>query len=229
MTMGSHGGGGGDLRPRDVVPFGVLVHEGFLDDVTLARIRHAMAAGEGEPAAVQSRDAGSLALDTEARVTWEVELPDDLQEALVALVNRMLPTFEHASGVALEPCEAVAALRYPAGSFYGPHRDAGDTPDEHGLHRRRVSIVIFLNDGDGAGAEFGGGRLRLYGLESREDDGLDVVPEAGALVAFPSRLRHEVTPVTWGERLVLVTWVLAARGPERRDLSPGGDGDGRRG
>ncbi|MGE0464567.1 MAG: 2OG-Fe(II) oxygenase [Vicinamibacterales bacterium] len=228
MTSGGHAGRG-DLRPRDVAPLGVFVHEAFLDDVTLARVRHAMAAGVGEPAAVQSRDAWSLALDTEARVTWEVELPDDLQEALVTLVNRMLPTFEEASGVALESCEAVAALRYPAGSFYGPHRDVSDTPDEHGLHRREVSIVIFLNDGAGAGADFAGGRLRLYGLTGSEDDGVDVVPEAGTLVAFPSRLRHEVTRVTQGERQSLVTWLLAANGPECPDVSPGGDGDGRRG
>jgi len=224
MTPDGHGGGR-SLRPRDVAPLGVFVREGFLDASAVARVRAAMTAGESEPAAVHDPGTETLALDPGARVAWEVALPDGLHDAVADRINGVLPAIERASGLALEPCDAVAALRYPPGAFYGPHQDVGDTPDEHGLHRRAVSIVIFLNDGDGAGAGFGGGRLRLYALMGTEDEGLDLVPEAGTLVAFPSRLRHEVTPVTWGERQALVTWLLAADGrAERRDASPGSEG-----
>lgn len=202
-------GRGGDRRPRDVAALGVFVREGFLDRPTLDRVRRAIAADGGAPATVRARDEAVVSLDTEARVAWEVSLPDALHDAIVEGINGIRPALEEASGAALEPCEAVAALRYPAGSFYGPHRDVADTPDEHGLHRREVSIVIFVNDGVGAGAEFGGGRLRLYGLEGDEGHGTDLAPEAGTLVAFPSRLRHEVTAVSWGERQALVTWLLA--------------------
>lgn len=212
MTNRRRGARGSDLRPRDVAPLGVFIRDGFLDARTLMRVRAAMAADRGQLAEVQASDRAELTLDTEARVTWEIPLPEELHTAVVEDVNRIGPALERASGVALQPCDAVAALRYPAGAFYGPHRDVADTPDEHGLHRREVSIVIFVNDGGGERAEFGGGRLRLYGLEGNEDDGVDVVPEAGTLVAFPSRLRHEVTRVTEGERQVLVTWLLTADG-----------------
>jgi len=237
MTAGGSRDAGLDLRPRDVAALGVFVREGFVDLPTLERVRRALAAGDGDPAAVRARDEAVVSLDTDARVAWELSLPDALHDAIVEGVNGIRPALEQASGAPLEPCEAVAALRYPVGSFYGTHRDVAETPDEHGLHRREVSIVIFVNDGAGARAEFGGGRLRLYGLAGDEDEGVDIAPEAGTLVAFPSRLRHEVTPVTWGERQAVVTWLLAAAtgpdhqntGPERRDFSPGEDADGRRG
>ena len=210
MNAGRPGDGARDFRPRDVAALGVFVREGFLDRPALDHVRRAIAADGGAPATVRARDDAVVSLDTEARVAWEASLPDLLHDAIVEAINGIRPALEEASGAALEPCEAVAALRYPVGAFYGPHRDVADTPDEHGLHRREVSIVIFVNDGSGAGAEFGGGRLRLYGLASPgEDNGVDLAPEAGTLVAFPSRLRHEVTPVTWGERCVVVTWLLA--------------------
>jgi predicted 2-oxoglutarate/Fe(II)-dependent dioxygenase YbiX len=192
-----------------VAPLGVFVRERFLDGPTLARVRQAMSAAAGEPAEVRRRDDGAASVDSEVRVAWEVPLPDDLHDAIVERINAVRAALEAASGVDLEPCEALAALRYPAGAFYGPHRDVSDTPDDDGLHRRAVSIVVFANDGTGTAAEFGGGRLRLYGLAGDEDHGLDVASEAGTLMAFPSRLRHEVTSVSWGERRALVTWLLA--------------------
>jgi predicted 2-oxoglutarate/Fe(II)-dependent dioxygenase YbiX len=106
----------------------------------------------------------------------------------------------------------VAAVRYPPGAFYGRHRDAARFPDVHGLHRRAVSVVIFVNSGGGnPAAEFTGGCLRLYELgEGAADDAVDIEPEAGTLVAFPSTLLHEVTAVDAGERYSLVAWLLSA-------------------
>jgi predicted 2-oxoglutarate/Fe(II)-dependent dioxygenase YbiX len=114
----------------------------------------------------------------------------------------------------LERCDAVAALRYPTGAFYRTHRDASGHADAWSLHRRAVSVVVFVNSGDGhAGAEFSGGALRVHELVDGDDDGLDVWPEAGTLVAFPSSLLHEVTTVEWGERYSLVAWLMAAEQP----------------
>jgi len=221
MNAGRPGDRRGDLRPRDVAPLGVFVHEQFLDRPTLDRLRQAIAADAGDPVAVRARDQAATAIDTEARVAWEVSLPEPLHQAIVEAINRIRPAIEQASGAILERCDAVAALRYPAGSFYGPHRDVAETPDEHGLHRREVSIVIFVNDGAGAAAGFGGGRLRFYELVDTADEGVDLAPEAGTLVAFPSRLRHEVTPVTWGERQAIVTWLLVgAPDPTTQDPRP---------
>jgi predicted 2-oxoglutarate/Fe(II)-dependent dioxygenase YbiX len=112
----------------------------------------------------------------------------------------------------LEPCTGLAALRYPPGAFYRTHRDAGAHADPLGLHRRVVSVVVFVNSGDGdAAAEFAGGALRFHELLDEDDDaGLDMSPEAGTLVAFASSLLHEVTMVERGERYSLVTWMMAA-------------------
>ena len=94
---------------------------------------------------------------------------------------------------------------YRPGDFYRPHRDraarAGDFVE--GARSRRVSVVLFLNDG------YSGGALTLYGLV---DDpkwrayGFPIAPAPGLLIAFASDLVHEVTPVTAGERCTAVSW-----------------------
>jgi predicted 2-oxoglutarate/Fe(II)-dependent dioxygenase YbiX len=37
-----------------------------------------------------------------------------------------------------------------------------------------------------------------------------LAPAPGTLVAFPSETTHEVTPITHGERLSIVSWYRAA-------------------
>jgi predicted 2-oxoglutarate/Fe(II)-dependent dioxygenase YbiX len=95
--------------------------------------------------------------------------------------------------------EGPNVLRYRAGYFFRAHQD-----ERSGLsrfqHRRRVTIVAFLND-----RGFEGGVLRLHGLDG--DRPLDVAPRAGSFVAFPSETYHEVTLVRGGERYSLVAWL----------------------
>jgi predicted 2-oxoglutarate/Fe(II)-dependent dioxygenase YbiX len=196
------------MRPRDFAALGVLVREAFLDAPLLLAVRDVIDADKGAPVEVLTTAAG-LAVSTEVRRAWEVALPDSLEDALLGRLERLRLELEQWCGRPLQPCQSLAALRYPAGAFYRTHRDATDEPDEHGLHRRAVSIVIFLNSGAGPDAEFTGGALRLHDLVSGIDDGLDVEPEAGTLVAFVSSLLHEVTTVEWGERQSLVTWLMA--------------------
>lgn len=94
--------------------------------------------------------------------------------------------------------EGVGFLRYRAGGFYKPHRDRGRVPSWPGAARRRLSVLLFLNS---EGEDFEGGQLRLFEPERR-----DIIPVAGALVAFPSAWLHEVTPVQSGIRDVIVDW-----------------------
>lgn len=73
----------------------------------------------------------------------------------------------------------------------GWHFDAGP-----GEPYRKISFSIQCTDP----AEYSGGLL--------EFDDLPTPPsERGTLVAFPSYLRHRVTPVTAGSRLAMVGWV----------------------
>jgi SM-20-related protein len=68
-----------------------------------------------------------------------------------------------------------------------------------------------LNDeaADGGEDNYEGGALTLFGLldaGNDQDVGLPVVAEAGALIAFPSGMLHEVTPITRGKRFTVVSW-----------------------
>jgi predicted 2-oxoglutarate/Fe(II)-dependent dioxygenase YbiX len=200
------------MRPRDVAALGVFVREAFLDDTCLRGIRRAIADDPGAPAEVLDTESRNLKLSTEVRRAWDVPLPDELEEAVLERLESLRPELEQWCGRRLEPCGGIAALRYPAGAFYRTHRDAGARPDALGLHRRAVSVVVFVNSGgEPANAEFTGGALRLHELlDEGGDDGLDVWPEAGTLVAFRSSLLHEVTRVERGERYSLVTWLMAA-------------------
>jgi SM-20-related protein len=197
--------------PRAFASLGLFVREAFLDDTTCARLVDAIVADGGEPAEV-SAAGGQLAFDPTIRHAREVALDDGDHDRVAARVNAHLSELSEWAGVALEPCDELSALWYPPGAFYRAHVDSGVTPEPSGLHRRRVSVVIFLNGGPSEVARpFTGGRLRLYGLlddEPLSDVGLDLEPERGTLVAFRSGLWHEVTPVETGDRFTIVTWLL---------------------
>jgi predicted 2-oxoglutarate/Fe(II)-dependent dioxygenase YbiX len=99
--------------------------------------------------------------------------------------------------------EGPGFIRYPDGGYYKPHIDSGNDPHWPDAARRAASIVIFLNStGLGGGGEFDGGLLRLFA----SDETTTVKPEAGLLVAFPSDVLHEVTPVQGGTRDTIVDW-----------------------
>jgi predicted 2-oxoglutarate/Fe(II)-dependent dioxygenase YbiX len=98
---------------------------------------------------------------------------------------------------ALNSFEGPNLLRYRAGDFFRPH------PDEDPRTRirpRQVTITVSLND-----QEFSGGVLRLH--QANRGRPLSVAPRAGRFVAFPSRMIHEVTPITAGTRYALVAWL----------------------
>jgi predicted 2-oxoglutarate/Fe(II)-dependent dioxygenase YbiX len=203
------------MRARDFSELGLFVRDGFLDAASLRAVRQVLEDEHGDPAEVLHGAADALAVSADVRRAWEVTLPDHLEEDLLARIEGLRPELEHWCGRPLARCGGLVALRYPPGAFYRTHRDAASSPDQQGLHRRAVSIVVFINSGGNAAtAEFRGGALRLYELldEGEEDAGLDLQPEAGTLLAFPSSLLHEVTVVEEGQRYTVVTWLMADDG-----------------
>jgi PKHD-type hydroxylase len=90
-------------------------------------------------------------------------------------------------------------LRYSEGMTYGVHVDAAFMSLGGQLLRSDVSATIFLSDPE----SYGGGELVVH-LGSEV---LRVKGKPGSAVFYPSTTLHEVTPVTSGERLVMITFI----------------------
>jgi PKHD-type hydroxylase len=90
-------------------------------------------------------------------------------------------------------------LRYDVGMKYGAHIDAAFLPIGPQPLRSDVSCTIFIADP----ADYQGGELVIYlGTEATRIKG-----KAGSAVFYPSTHVHEVTPVTSGARLVMITFI----------------------
>jgi PKHD-type hydroxylase len=89
--------------------------------------------------------------------------------------------------------------RYEPGMTYGVHADAAFIPLPAAPLRSDVSGTLYINDP----ATYEGGRLTIHlGSEKVTIEG-----EAGSMVVYPSTTLHEVTPVTSGHRLVMITFI----------------------
>lgn len=102
---------------------------------------------------------------------------------------------------------ALRLIRYQAGMYYGKHCD---NVIQNNM-RTDISFTIFLSDPK----DYEGGDLRIYNYNNFQDIKL----EAGSMVLYPSHSLHEITPVTAGERLVLVGWIQSTiQDPQIRDI-----------
>lgn len=91
--------------------------------------------------------------------------------------------------------------RYTEGSYYKRHTDApwmGET-------RTDLSCTLWLTDG------YDGGWLRIGDQDYKGKPGECIIYDCGA--------PHEVTPVTSGERICVITWIQSrVRDPQKRRL-----------
>ena len=191
--------------------FGLLAVPGFLGRGLCADIRREMAAA-GEVAATVRGKERTYAVDEQSRKTSWAAVSDAtcslVRERLMSLRGEVEQTF----GIEASGVQQPQFLRYEEGDFFTAHQDRGS--DRKGARfalDRQISTVIFLNDetGEPAPDTYEGGALTLFGLLDADDDrsvGLPVTGEAGALIAFPSDLLHEVTPITRGQRFTIVSW-----------------------
>ncbi len=106
---------------------------------------------------------------------------------------------------------APSLCRYAAGMRYGPHIDAAFMAVGSQPLRSDVSCTVFINDP----GEYQGGELAVHlGTEATRIKG-----KAGSAVFYASTTLHEVTPVTQGERLVMITFIESQiPDPQQRDL-----------
>jgi predicted 2-oxoglutarate/Fe(II)-dependent dioxygenase YbiX len=163
----------------------------FLDANTCQRIRRAMDAGVADDA--QVLDAAIERRD-DVRHATSIEIDDAVVREVEARLDDCRQAISDFYGVELSDREGAGFIRYPEGGFYAPHRDRADVPSWPGAARRRVAVVVFLNNASGT--------LRLF----LDDSPVDVHPRAGMLAAFPADALHEVTVVQGSSRDVIVDW-----------------------
>jgi PKHD-type hydroxylase len=94
---------------------------------------------------------------------------------------------------------APSLCRYSSGMKYGPHVDAAQMVVGGQPLRSDVSCTIFIS----GPKEYEGGELVAHvGSEI-----IRIKGEAGSAVLYPSTTVHQVTPVSAGERLVMITFI----------------------
>jgi predicted 2-oxoglutarate/Fe(II)-dependent dioxygenase YbiX len=192
---------------------GIYVNRQFLPRTLCDRFCRTMAPAPGEAAEIYA-GAGS-GVDTSIRRTREIALPPGLQTEFQSRLAAVLPALSGHFARPLAVSNDLAFLVYEPGDFFKPHRDraSGDAAaGGNDTHRRRVSVVVFLNRQASTPGEleYAGGDLTLFRLiddPAWRDVGFPVAAEPGMLVAFDSATLHEVTPVTAGRRMTAVEWL----------------------
>ena len=201
--------------------FGIYAAPGFVGGEECRALVAELAASPRSAAEVYGENY-ARGVDEGARRTLRAAAPAGVAAGLAGRLAGLRSALEENFRTKLGGCEEPEFLVYRTGDFFRPHRDAspGARAHEH-LRRRRVSVVLFLN-GQAERPEpgsFCGASLVFYGLlpdPRAAHVGFPLAAEAGLLVAFPSDLLHEVTPVTHGERYAVVSWFGAAGGEAGR-------------
>lgn len=187
---------------------GLLVVPVFLDFNQCADIKNEMLRAIKSPATVGAGDEDRV--DRAIRNVDYVKMQGEVRQEINQKLTDLIPRIKDHFSVSLSGFEKPQYLVYGVGSFYTPHRDVyseDEMPSE--LLQRRVSVVIYLNGEPHNDKEYEGGNLTFYGLMKNppwDRCGLPLQGESGLLVAFPSDLEHEVSPVTSGVRYTIVTW-----------------------
>jgi SM-20-related protein len=190
---------------------GVFIATGFIDEGECATLVSAMLAQPGHPAEMFRADAPGY-IDEQARRARVIE-PQSDGPACGAdqKIARMKPDLERFFGLSLVDPAPSDLVLYPTGGFFQPHRDRSIGGSENEPARRRITVVVMLNEQtpEPRADQYAGGDLRLFGLIDEgpwREVGFAVEPAVGQLVAFRAETLHDVTPVTAGNRCVLVTW-----------------------
>jgi len=113
-----------------------------------------------------------------------------LYNAAIAL-NKQYFNFE------IDQLETLQYCIYREGHHFKKHIDTISIPN---LGQRKLTFILQLSDE----TEYEGGELRLH----VSDNPIVISKKKGTIAIFPSFIPHDVTPVTKGERKVLVSWVL---------------------
>lgn len=189
--------------------FGIYVQRNFLSRIQCQQIYKEMLSYPSSSAGIY------YGLNRESRKVSRVEVPETTREYIKTRYNRLMPELSEYFRTPLQGFQDPDFLHYQEGDFYVPHIDraeGSEFPDY--IQQREVSVVLFINSQNTDEEEpvpnsYQGGSLVFFGLmedERAKHLGFPLEGEEGVLIAFNSRLCHEVKPVLSGNRCTLVTW-----------------------
>jgi predicted 2-oxoglutarate/Fe(II)-dependent dioxygenase YbiX len=197
------------MTPESYQRFDHFVVGGFFDAQACEHLRADLRSAAGSAATVYVQGAASSVDERMRKATQVRPSPETVEFVSRRLFECKTEIGEHFKSD-LSDCEEPQFLRYTVGGFFVAHQD-GNTPLML-LERdrvRRVSVIIPLNH-QSAGPEPGkycGGSLVFSGrMVDPDRKEIQESADAGTLVAFRSETTHEITPVTSGERLSIVSW-----------------------
>jgi predicted 2-oxoglutarate/Fe(II)-dependent dioxygenase YbiX len=202
---------GATLRPHTI--------PGFLTPYECQELRREIDAASQQEAEVWLGH--EFGVVPESRLGTITALAENTERYVHERLWEVVPELARIFGCELRELSDVTALTYRRGDHFAAHSDGGVDADNESevpdVARRRVSLVLALNDGASEQREFSGGELRFYPrtapgqAPADGDEIVEVRSHSGLLVAFPSPLVHQVMPVTDGCRYSLALWALAAR------------------
>ena len=177
------------------------MYERIVAEMSIAAGRASVVYGSTESGTVDESSRRSL------RLTPLAETAELVVNKLRECMDRIARHF----GVELGECEEPQFLRYKTGDFFVAHQDGNTGLLRLDTERRRVSTVILLgreSDSPETGPNvYCGGSLLFTNLGAPPELAkFRMVADPGTLIAFRSETTHEVTPVTHGERLSIVSW-----------------------
>ena len=187
---------------------------GFLTAQECRELRREMDESFQEQAEIWLGDDFGVA--PESRLGTIATLAGRTEELVQDRLWEVVPRFEEIYGCEISHVSSVTALIYRRGDHFAAHSDGG--VDRHAppeIARRRVSLVVALNDGASDAPEFTGGELCFYpgcAPGTAPGPGAEVIAvrsRPGLLIAFPSPVVHQVVPVVDGCRYSLALWALA--------------------
>ena len=155
---------------------------------------------------------GEAVIDAGLRSTRVVHVSEPVMELVKTRFEQMMPVVARHFETPLTGFEYPQFLVYKEGDFFKLHLDKEPHPDAPAFSReRKVSVVLFVNgkEDEESLAGYEGGELTLYSVlddPTWKDKGFPLVAEPGLFLGFRSETPHEVTPVTRGKRLTIVTW-----------------------
>lgn len=160
----------------------------------------------------------NLAARSSRRLAVGQALKESVFARIDAAVDKARAVFDIDAGAALNRAEEDLLL-YGPGAGFGAHADnsrlaRGPGPGawQLALPHRKLSAVLWLSSG---GEDFAGGEFRFLNIGTeRDQQGICLRPRAGVLLVFPSHpwYRHQVLPITAGQRISFVGWYSCDRG-----------------